>query len=64
MFERYGAMFGKLLRLLTQEYFGKIQAATQEGCGGPVVRLEMFLKKAIESSSIPMPDGLLRADFI
>ncbi len=64
MFEKYGPAFGKLLRVLVQGYFAQIQSVTEEGSGGPVVRLEMFLKKAIETNTIAKPSGLLRADFL
>jgi nucleoporin GLE1 len=64
MYDKYGPMFGKLLSCLVNTFFGKIQSVTEEGCGGPLARLELFLKKAITSQTIERPDGLLRADFI
>ena len=64
MFEKYGAMFGKLLSVLATDYFQKITAVTEEGCGGPLARLELFLQKAIASQTIERPEGLLRADFL
>ena len=64
MFERYGNSFKKLLQTLAEQYFPKITQVTEEGCGGPVARLELFLQKAIASQSIERPSGLLRADFL
>ena len=65
MFEKYGVMFKKLLQTLAEQYFPKISSATEEGCGGPLARLQMFLQKAISTQSIERPDmGNLRADFL
>ena len=64
MFEKYGPIFAKLLNALVSNYFGKIEAVTEEGCGGPVTRLRLFLEKAISTGAIDKPDGILRADFL
>ena len=64
MLERYGQMFKKLLQFLADQYFPKITRVTEEGCGGPLARLELFLRKAITNGAIDRPEGLLRADFL
>ena len=64
LFEKYGPIFAKLLNALVSNYFGKIEAVTEEGCGGPVTRLRLFLEKAISTGAIDKPDGILRADFL
>merc|ERR1712062_66094 len=64
MFEKYGQAFHKLLETLAQQYFQKIAQVTEEGCGGPVARLESILQKAITNKAIEKPNGLLRADFL
>ena len=64
MFEKYGQAFHKLLETLAQQYFPKIAQVTEEGCGGPVARLESILQKAITNKAIEKPNGLLRADFL
>ena len=64
MFDKYGPTFGKLLTTLANVYFPKIQEVTEEGCGGPLARLELFLQKAISKQSIDKPEGLLRPDFL
>ena len=64
LIEKYGAMALKLLNSLVTHYFQKINAVTEEGCGGPVTRLELFLKKAVTSGTIESPEGSLRADFL
>ena len=64
LFEKYGKLFARLLNNLISNYFGKIEAVTEEGCGGPVTRLKLFLEKAISTGAIDRPDGILRADFL
>ena len=64
LFIKYGPMFAKLLNVLVSNYFGKIEAVTEEVCGGPVTRLKLFLEKAISTGAIDRPDGILRADFL
>ena len=64
MFEKYGPVFGKLLHCLANDYFPKVKSVTEEGCGGPIARLEQFLQKALSTQSIEKPEGLLRADFL
>ena len=64
MFAKYGTSFRKLLMLLCQSYFPKIQQVTIDGCGGPVARLEDFLKKAITNGTIAQPAGVLKHGFI
>ena len=64
MFAKYGNSFKKLLMALGQAYFPKIQQVTIDGCGGPVARLEEFLKKAITNGFIAQPEGVLKHGFI
>ena len=64
LFAKYGAAFGKLLETLTRLYFPQIQQVTEEGCGGPLARLELFLQKAVSTKSIDNPQGMLRPDFL
>ena len=62
MFARYGKQFGKLLQLIKDKYFVKLEAVKSEG--GPTVRLEQFLATAIRGQSIREPDGLLKQGFL
>ena len=55
LFEKYGKQFQKLLVVLCQSFFPQIHAVTLDGSGGPVMRLETFLKKAVETGSIKPP---------
>ena len=63
MKQTYGKQFFKMLHLLCTEYFNLIKKVTPEGCGGPLVRLEDLLQKAVKSGGIPPPNGQLSANF-
>lgn len=58
----YPKQFHKLLILLSEEYYPRMQNV---GCigGGPLVRLEEFLRNSLAKGSIPPPDGQLPPDF-
>ena len=64
MFDKYGKQFRKLLAVLAQTYFPQIQAVTVDGCGGPVMRLENFLQKAIATGTIRQPKAVLKPGFL
>ena len=51
LIEQYNKHFLEIIRLLNDIYLDKIKAATIEGSGGPIVRLEQFLKKIINNPS-------------
>ncbi|XP_076281180.1 gle1 RNA export mediator [Lasioglossum baleicum] len=58
----YPRQFQKLLILLSDEYYSRMQAI---GCvgGGPVVRFQEFLKNCLTKGFIPQPDGQLSSNF-
>lgn len=58
----YPKQFHKLLILLAEEYFPRMQSVGSIG-GGPLVRLEEFLKNSLTKGSIPPPDGQLPPNF-
>ena len=64
LFAKYGNTFKKLLVLLCQSYFPKIQQVTIDGCGGPVMRLETFLQKAVTTGTIKQPSAALKHGFL
>jgi len=64
MFAKFGTNFRKLLALLADGYFPKIQQVTADGCGGPVMRLENFLQKAVRSGTITAPAAALKPGFL
>ena len=51
MIEQYNKHFLEIVRLLNDVYLNKIKAVTIEGSGGPIVRLEQFLKRIINNPS-------------
>ena len=51
MAEKYKKHFFELLRLLYEKYIVKIREVTHAGSGGPIERLQQFLKKIIENPS-------------
>lgn len=58
----YPKQFHKLLILLLEEYYPRMQRI---GCigGGPLVRLEEFLRNTLTRGSIPPPEGQLPSNF-
>ena len=55
LIEKYKKHFLVLLHVLHQQYLEKIWQNTIEGSGGPIDRLETFLKKIIENPSSVRP---------
>lgn len=58
----YPKQFQKMLMLLANEYYPRMQNTDGIG-GGPLVRLEEFLKNTLARGSIPPPDGYLAPNF-
>lgn len=58
----YPKQFYKLLILLIEEYYPRMQNVGSIG-GGPLVRLEEFLRNNITKGSIPPPEGELPQNF-
>ncbi|XP_076646224.1 gle1 RNA export mediator [Halictus rubicundus] len=58
----YPRQFHKLLILLSDEYYSRVQTI---GCigGGPLVRFQEFLKNSLTTGFIPQPDGQLSSNF-
>ena len=55
MIEKYHKYFVALLNLLREQYLSRIRQVTNEGSGGPIERLEQFLKKIIDNPSAIKP---------
>ncbi|XP_011138602.1 nucleoporin GLE1 [Harpegnathos saltator] len=58
----YPNQFHKLLILLTEQYYPRMQNITGAG-GGPLMRLEEFLSNALAKSVIRIADGMLPPNF-
>ncbi|KAG1650873.1 Nucleoporin GLE1 [Nymphon striatum] len=60
----YKTQFQKLLHAMCREFFPKIKAVTPDGSGGPVLRLETLLQKAISKQGrFPKPSGCIDSKF-
>ncbi|XP_074116162.1 gle1 RNA export mediator [Cotesia typhae] len=57
MFSAYPTQFPKLLRALNDQYYPLLEK--QGVIGGPISRLEAFLRNSLASNSIPPPGGQL-----
>ncbi|CAK8690594.1 unnamed protein product [Clavelina lepadiformis] len=62
LMKAYGRQFEKLLYALCHDYFPKIEEISGSG-GGPLQRLQMFLKDCVKKKRVPKPDGYLGEDF-
>lgn len=58
----YPKQFYKLLILLTEQYYPSMQNVAGNG-GGPLARLEEFLKNALTKGTIQLANGMLLPDF-
>lgn len=58
----YPRQFPKMLLLLSEEYYPRMQKVGSIG-GGPIVRLEEFLKNTLSKRSIPPSEGQLPINF-
>ncbi|XP_072287328.1 mRNA export factor GLE1 isoform X2 [Pyxicephalus adspersus] len=57
LMKHYQGQFWKLILLLHEELFPRIQLVTTEGQMGSVVRLKLFLEKILQQRTIPLPNG-------
>ncbi|KAG7490961.1 nucleoporin GLE1 [Solea senegalensis] len=63
LMKQYQAQFWKLLLLVREEYFPRIEAVTSSGQMGSVIRLKQFLETSLHSRQIPPPKGQLTSTF-
>ncbi|XP_020513788.2 mRNA export factor GLE1 [Labrus bergylta] len=61
--KQYQYQFWKLILLLKEEYFPRIEAVTSTGQMGSVIRLKQFLETSLQSRQISPPKGQLSATF-
>lgn len=62
LWQTYPRQFPKMLMVLATQYYPQMQNEAGIG-GGPMARLEQFLKDCITKKGIPPPEGQLRANF-
>ncbi|XP_028269229.1 mRNA export factor GLE1 [Parambassis ranga] len=63
LMKQYQGQFWKLMLLLKEEYFPRIEAVTSSGQMGSVIRLQQFLETALQTRQISPPKGLLSSTF-
>ncbi|KAM3868009.1 mRNA export factor GLE1 [Diretmus argenteus] len=63
LMKQYQGQFWKLILLIQEEYFPRIEAVTSTGQMGSVIRLKQFLEMAQRSKQISPPKGHLSSTF-
>lgn len=63
LMKQYQDQFWKLILLLKEEYFPRIEAVTSTGQMGSVIRLKQFLQTSLQSRQISPPKGQLSSMF-
>ncbi|XP_030634940.1 mRNA export factor GLE1 isoform X1 [Chanos chanos] len=63
LMKQYQSQFWKLLLLIKEEYFPRIEAITSTGQMGAVIRLKQFLEKCLRTKQISPPEGHLTSAF-
>ncbi|XP_051964023.1 mRNA export factor GLE1 [Xyrauchen texanus] len=63
LMKQYQGQFWKLLLLIKEEYFPRIEAVTSSGQMGSVTRLKQFLETSLRTKQIPSPKGQLTSAF-
>ncbi|XP_034452738.1 nucleoporin GLE1 [Hippoglossus hippoglossus] len=63
LMKQYQSQFWKLILLLKEEYFPRIEAVTSSGQMGSVIRLKQFLETSLQRGEIKPPNGQLSSSF-
>ncbi|XP_030000246.1 mRNA export factor GLE1 isoform X1 [Sphaeramia orbicularis] len=63
LMKQYQGQFWKLILLLKDEYFPRIEAVTSSGQMGSVIRLKQFLETSLQNRQISPPKGQLTSVF-
>lgn len=63
LMKQYQIQFWKLILLLKDEYFPRIEAVTSSGQMGSVIRLKQFLETSLQSRQMVPPKGQLSSTF-
>uniref|UniRef100_UPI00398E9E54 mRNA export factor GLE1 isoform X2 n=1 Tax=Pristiophorus japonicus TaxID=55135 RepID=UPI00398E9E54 len=63
LMKKYQNQFWKMILLIKNEYFSRIEAVTGVGQVGAVIRLRQFLEKCLKHKDIPLPRGYLHPAF-
>ncbi|XP_021569374.1 nucleoporin GLE1 [Carlito syrichta] len=63
LMKQYQIQFWKMIVLLKDDYFPRIEAITSSGQMGSFIRLKQFLEKCLQRKEIPVPKGFLTSSF-
>uniref|UniRef100_M3ZA89 mRNA export factor GLE1 n=1 Tax=Nomascus leucogenys TaxID=61853 RepID=M3ZA89_NOMLE len=63
LMKQYQVQFWKMLILIKEDYFPRIEAITSSGQMGSFIRLKQFLEKCLQHKDIPLPKGFLTSSF-
>lgn len=63
LMKQYQLQFWKMILLIKEEYFPRIEAITSSGQMGSFIRLQQFLEKCLQRREIPVPKGFLTSSF-
>ncbi|XP_036272104.1 mRNA export factor GLE1 isoform X2 [Pipistrellus kuhlii] len=63
LMKQYQAQFWKMMLLIKEDYFPRIEAITSSGQMGSFIRLKQFLEKCLQRKEIPVPKGFLTSSF-
>ncbi|XP_072488694.1 mRNA export factor GLE1 isoform X2 [Notamacropus eugenii] len=63
LMKQYQVQFWKMMLLIKEEYFPRIEAITSSGQMGSFIRLKQFLEKCLQHREIPIPKGSLPSSF-
>lgn len=63
LMKQYQAQFWKMMLLIQEDYFPRIEAITSSGQMGSFIRLKQFLEKCLQRKEIPVPKGFLTSSF-
>ncbi|XP_036041787.1 nucleoporin GLE1 isoform X2 [Onychomys torridus] len=63
LMKQYQVQFWKMIVLIKEDYFPRIEAITSSGQMGSFIRLKQFLEKCLQRREIPVPKGFLTSSF-
>ncbi|XP_045627111.1 mRNA export factor GLE1 isoform X1 [Ursus americanus] len=63
LMKQYQVQFWKMILLIKEDYFPRIEAVTSSGQMGSFIRLKQFLEKCLQRKEIPVPKGFLTSSF-
>nr|XP_033817658.1 nucleoporin GLE1 [Geotrypetes seraphini] len=63
LMKQYQTQFWKLILLIKEDYFPRIEMITSSGQMGSVTRLKQFLQQCLQQKEVPLPKGALTSTF-